>query len=222
MDPQLRAAVLGASNIQAPAPIDPAFTSPEIAQANQIKFQLPQSNAGAYAIGQQADMDLKAQEQAAAYEEKRKAALLDPSKYQQIPKEDGGYSFLDPLGNEISAHDYSRVTGKSVASILSDSENPIDIGFLQDFSNLQDYIDAKIASKTDPEADGLVKQIEQTVRDEFGEDLSQMEIKQVIERFQRAYPTVYGLKQPGVQAGRTFLPSTSAAEAGADTTIVGG
>lgn len=218
MDPALKAAVLGADNIQAPTPVNPAWTSPEIGQANQIKFQLPQAVAGGNAISQQAGMDVKAQEEAAAFEEKRKAAMLDPGKYQQLPKADGGYTFLDPMGKEISAHDYARVTGKSIDAILSDSENPIDRGFIEDYNNLQNYMTAKLHSNSDPEAKATAEEIERIVKEQFGEDLSKLEMQQLIQRFQRAYPTVYGLKQPGVQAGRTFLPQARAAQDGADAT----
>lgn len=216
MDPQLRAAVLGADAIQAPAPINAAFTSPEIAQANQIKFQLPQVLAGSNALGQQAEMDVKAQEEAAAYEEKRKAAMLDPNNYQQVPKEDGGYAFLDPSGKEISAHDYARVKGVTVDKVLSESENPIDQGFLQDYNNLQEYANAKLNAKYDPEAKAAAEEIERQVKEQFGEDLSTMDIKKLVQRFQQAYPTVYGLKKPGVQTGRTFLPQLKVAEDTAD------
>lgn len=222
MDPQLRAAVLGASQIQAPVAPDQNWATPEISRANDIKFQLPQAQTAGGAITEQDAIQAKVAEEAATMEKKRQAALLDPSKYQQIPKDDGGYSFLDPLGNEISAHDYARVTGQSVDKILADSENPIDIGFIQDYSNLQDYINAKINSSNDEESRALAEQIEQTVRDQYGEDMSKMEIQDVLKRFQRAYPTVYGLKQPGVKVGRTLLPSVRAAEAEADTTAIGG
>lgn len=222
MDPALKAAVLGANNINTPSAPNPAWASPEIAAANQVKFQLPQAVAAGNAISGQAAMDVKAQEKAAAFEQKRQAALLDPRNYQQLPKEDGGYSFLDPVGNEISAHDYARVTGQSLDKILSDSENPIDMGFLEDYNNLQEYASAKLNSASSPEAKALAESIEQSVREQFGEDLSKMDIRELIQRFQRAYPTVYGLKNTGVPVGRTFLPSVGTAEEGADVTGIGG
>lgn len=211
MDPQLRAAVLGSSDIQAPAAPQPQWASPEIAQANQIKFQLPQSNAGANAIVQQSSMDVKAQEEAAALEKKKAEAMLNPNNYQQIPKADGGYTFLDPMGKEISAHDYARVVGKPVNSLLADSENPIDIAFNEDYQNLQDYISAKINSKNDPDAASLAKQYEDKVKESYGIDMGSMDPKQVIEQFKRAYPTVFGGKGAGMGQGtQTVIPNYGA------------
>jgi hypothetical protein len=221
MDDQLRQAVLGAGNIQAPAAPNQAFATPELQQAAQIDFQLPQSSIGADAIAKQAQMDVNAAEQAAAAEKQRKAAMLDPSKYLQIPKEDGGYAFLDPEGKEISAHDYARVKGVAVDKVLADSENPIDAGFLEDYNNLQNYANAKLNSAYDPEAKAAAQEIERQVKEQFGEDLSTMDIKQLVERFQRAYPTVYGLKKPGVTVGRTFIPGAQSADGGAGAPIGG-
>jgi len=207
MDPQLRAAVLGAQNIQAPVSPNAAWASPEIAQAAQSSFQLPQSNAGANAVGQQAEMDLKAQEEAAAYEEKRKAAMLDPNRYSQIPKEDGGYTFLDPTGKEISAHDYARVTGKSVDNILADSENPIDIGFREDYKNLQDFLSA-IQNNDKETRDSIMAEVPELKK--FEND-----IPGLIKTFQNHYPTVYGLNKDGNQpVNRTYIPNSRVVSSG--------
>lgn len=201
MDPALRAAVLGAQNIQAPVSPNAAWASPEIAQAAASSFQLPQSNAGANAIGQQADMDLKAAEEAKAYEEKRKAAMLDPNRYSQLPKDDGGYTFLDPEGKEISAHDYARVTGKSVDSILADSENPIDMGFLEDYNNLRDFLSA-VQNNDEETRDAIMA--ENPELKNFEND-----IPGLIKQFQNHYPTVYGLRRDGNQpVNRTYIPSS--------------
>jgi hypothetical protein len=204
MDPALRAAVLGAQNIAAPASPNAAWASPEIAQAAASSFQLPQSMAGANAIGQQAEVDVKAQEEAAAFEEKRKAAMLDPNKYQKLPKEDGGYAFLDPQGNEISAHDYSRVTGQSLDSVLADSENPIDIGFQEDYNNLRDFLSA-VQNNDKETVDAIMA--ENPELNNYKDD-----IPALIKQFQNHYPTVYGLKQNGNQpVNRTYVPSTKIA-----------
>ncbi len=201
MDPQLRAAVLGAPSIAAPVSPNAAWASPEIAQAQASSFQLPQSNAGANAIGQQADMDVKAAEEAAAYEEKRKAAMLDPNRYSQLPKEDGGYTFLDPEGNEISAHDYARVTGKSVDSILADSENPIDMGFIEDYNNLRDFLSA--VQNNDTETRDAIMADNPELKN-FEKD-----IPGLVKRFRDHYPTVYGGTKDGNQpTNRTYIPNS--------------
>jgi hypothetical protein len=74
-------------------------------------------------------------------------AKQDKKNYQKVKKADGGYAFYDPDGKEISASDYANATGTKPSEVLADSENPIDIGYRDDYNNLQDYIHAKINSQ---------------------------------------------------------------------------
>lgn len=66
----------------------------------------------------------------------------DPSKYRRVRKDDGGFDFFDPDGNQIDIATYASVTGDRPVDIVKDSENPIDTQYLEDWSNLQDYISA--------------------------------------------------------------------------------
>lgn len=131
----------------------------------------------------------------------------DPSKYQQVPTKDGGYKFYDPSGKEISAFDYARVTGQSPDKVLSQSLNPIDIGFTQDYKQLQDYLNAKANSKNDANSAQVAKNIEDIVKKNQGVNLAKMNINDVIDRFKQAYPTVFGLHNRGVPVGQYFIPS---------------
>lgn len=209
----LRSAVLGAQ--QQGSPASPLGAFPELAKLYQSSFQLPLSNAATQAQGYnltaKVQNDQEAQEAALREKAQQLKDLQDPGKYQQLPKDDGGYAFLDPTGKEISAFEYSRITGQSPDKILSQSQNPIDVGFMQDYQNLQDYLNAKVNANNDDEASGIARQIEETVKKNQGVDLSKMRISDVIKRFQQAYPTVFGLKQAGVKAGTTFLPSSRSA-----------
>lgn len=161
----------------------------------------------------------------AAAEAKLKEAqdMQDPNKYQQVAKQDGGYTFLDPSGKEISAWQYARVTGSDPAKLLSQSQNPVDIGFVNDYKNLQDYITAKVNAKNDPSGAGATaSQIEGIVQKQYGVNLAKMNISDVIKRFQQAYPTVFGLHKPGVSAGQTLLPTSGSLDLSGGAGGVGG
>lgn len=146
------------------------------------------------------------------------ADLSDPNKYQQLPKEDGGYTFLSPNGKEISAFDYSRITGKSIDSILADSQNPIDIGFNKDWANLNDYLDAWYQGDKDK-----VKQFQ----DAQPELKSITDPQDIVNRFRQAYPTVFGQGgfagkgTAGQPTGSTYIPYVPNQSGGAITPIGG-
>lgn len=212
MDDSLRNAVLGAQQLGAPA--SPLGAYPEIAKLYESSFQAPLSNAATQAGGfndsTRVEAEKKAAEEAEARRQQALADMQDPSKYQRIPDDAGGYQFLAPDGQKISAHDYARITGKQINEVLRDSQNPVDIGFVQDFDNLNSYINDKLNSKNDKEAYNRAQAIEQAVgRENPGVNLGRMEIKDVLKRFKQAYPTVYGGKNKGVRSGRTFIPTPS-------------
>lgn len=196
MDNSLVQATLGASKIATPT--STLGAAPEIAAAYQSNFQLPQSNFGAGAQAGQAQQIVTAQKAAAAAAEKAARDKADPSKYQQIAKQDGGYAFLDPDGKEISASDYAHITNKSLADVLKNSQNPIDQGFINDYKNLQHYGELKQNSKNDPQAASEAKAIEDQIKKAYGVDIHKMPIQDVIGAFKKQYPTVFG----GVGAGQ--------------------
>lgn len=134
----------------------------------------------------------------------------DPSKYQQVAKDDGGYAFYDGAGNEISAFQYARATNKSPVDVLKNSTNPIDIGFNQDYKQLQDYLTAKANSKNDPKAAKTAQAIEAAVKKNFGLDLHKMKPDDVIGKFKVAYPTVFGGTNKGIPAGQTLIAPKTA------------
>lgn len=158
--------------------------------------------------------ELKAQAQAAQ-------DANDPNKFQQVAKKDGGYAFYDGAGKEISAFQYARATGKDPAQVLSKSQNPIDIGFTKDYKQLQDYLNAKANSKNDAGAAETAKNIEDIVKKQYGIDLHKMKISDVIQRFQQAYPTVFGGTNRGIPAGQTFIPGKNAIPVGASGGSIG-
>ncbi len=215
MDPSLREAVLGSSNIQTPT--SPLGSFPELAKMYQSSFQLPQSSGAANILGNQAQKTVADQEAAAAAAKKAK------QNYQRVKKADGGYGFFDGNGNEISAYDYANIVGKNPADVLADSENPIDIGYSEDYKNLNDYIKNKLNSKQDATSASAAKAVEDQVSKAHGVDLGTMNPQQIIEAFKAAYPTVYGRTgTSGKASGGTFIAPPQQADLTGGGTGIGG
>lgn len=209
---QLKGTIQGAPNITAGAPIlgGPA----ELQAYNNINFQLPVSNAATSVLGDQTAV------QNTISENNIKKQMSDVSKkmsgegYQRKPKPDGGYAFFDPNGNQISAYEYARATGKNSSEVLADSQNPIDIQYQEDYSGLQNFLAA--VSTGDRE----------TMNAYYAEnpELERMSPQEVIQKFKLAYPTVYGTTNTGQRLGSTYIPRNSAVEnrlAGAADTGIG-
>lgn len=203
----LKAATLGAQQIQSPDSPLGASSAPELAKMYQSSFQLPQSSGGASAltnIAQQQVAEAKAQQAAA---EKAAQDAKDPSKYQRVQKQDGGYAFFDPTGKEISASQYAQILGVSPDRVLADSNNPIDLAFQQDYKSLQQYFQDKINSKFDQTAADRAAQTEKAVKDAYGIDLAKQNHADVVNTFMQSYPTVFGLTTTGKQGTNALLPS---------------
>ena len=187
-------AVLGGTQKGAPSPFS---DTPEVDALYAPEFAAVTSNAATKApayndavavanakAAQRAALEAKAQAQ---------ADLADPSKYQRLPKDDGGYSFVAPDGKEISAYDYARITGNSIDSVLKDSLNPIDVGFQQDYSNLQKFLTA-VSSGDTATANSFIKQAPELER-------YRNDVQGLMDKFRQAYPTVFG--QGGFQGKGT-------------------
>lgn len=196
---QLRDAVMGAQNIQAPASTLGASSAPELANMYRSSFQLPLSNAGTQAQAANTKVTVANQEAT----RKAKEDLSDPDKYQKIKKADGGFEFIAPDGTKISAYDYANILGKKPADVLKDSENPIDIGYQQDYKNLQDYMNAWVNG--DKEAVSAFQNENPSLK-------KIKDVKELVDYFKTAYPTVYNWSGPaGVKAGKTIIPNKKVA-----------
>ncbi len=144
--------------------------------------------------------------------------MLDASKYTKVPLSDGGYKFIAPNGQEISASQYAQVKGESTDSVLKGSQNPIDVSFQQDFKQLQQYIQDKqnlqganrATNQGDIKALDRAQAVETQVKQQYGIDLAKENPSQVIQTFMQAYPTVFGLHTTGPQGTGYFLPSSEA------------
>lgn len=180
------------------SPTSPLGSFPELAAMYRTSFQLPASNAGVSAQAQADQTTVSAQKAAAS-----------ASNYQQVARPDGGFGFYDPNGNEISAAQYASATGKTPGDVLKNSTNPIDIGYQKDFKDLQDYINNKLQSSTNVKSAAAAKNVEQQVQKTFKVDISKYTPAQLIQQFQHAYPTVYGLQNTGVPSGQVFIPQSN-------------
>lgn len=196
MDPQLRAATLGAPSIQAPASPLGASNAPELAQLYGSSFQLPLASAGAQAAGNIAAQQVKEAEQA----KQHKDLLGNIQNYKIVQKQDGGYDFFDPDGQQVDIATLAQRTGVKPQDVLKDSQNPIDIQFRNDYSNLQDYINAVLSKDTKKvdayqQADQQLKQY----TDKGGVD-------RLIKEFQLAYQRYYVPRTQNPQAWGYNVP----------------
>jgi hypothetical protein len=137
--------------------------------------------------------DIVEQQRAAAAAAARAAALAkqkaedlsDPKKYRQVKKADGGFDWFDPEGNQVDIATLTQRTQTKPADWLSDSENPVDIQYLEDNKNLNDYIKAKLSKNQ--------KKIQ--AYEEAQPDLAQYQgqggAHDLISRFQKTYERYY-------------------------------
>jgi hypothetical protein len=94
-------------------------------QADKVQNQ---QNADAVARAQQLQ-DLQTKQQQAA-------DAMNGKNFQIIPTKDGGQSYKDPLGNNITLNQYVQATGQSPDKVLANSGNKLDQQFVQDYGNL--------------------------------------------------------------------------------------
>lgn len=148
----LKAATLGAQAIQSPTSTLGASNAPELAALYQSTFQLPQSTGAANSAGNVAgDIEEEKRRAAAAAkkaaeEAAQKAAdLADPKKYRVVKKDDGGYDFFAPDGSQVDIATLAQRTQTKPSEWISDSENPIDVQYLEESANLNKYINAKLS-----------------------------------------------------------------------------
>jgi len=123
-------------------------------------------------------------------EEKRKVAeanskmMADPSKYQRLRKEDGGFAFYDPSGKEIDINQYAQATGARRVDVLKDSENPLDQQYIRDWSVLNDATQA-MTSNDIPKINEYIKRYPGAFK---GGTTPQAVMEQLIQK----YPHMYG------------------------------
>lgn len=141
-------------------------------------------NSFAAAAGAQADEEEKRRQAAAKEQEAQVNLMNDPSKYQQLRKDDGGFAFFDPAGKEIDIDAFAKKTGQRRIDILKDSENPIDQQFIRDF-DMTDLVSQAIYQNDTETLQGLAEDHPEV----FKSGATQQGI---MEELMRKYPHIYG------------------------------
>lgn len=198
--------------------------APDLATIHNVGYANSDATGVASANVNIAQQQVTAAKEAAAAAKKAAQDAADPSKFQRIQKEDGGYQFLDGAGKEISASQYASALGISPDKVLKDSQNPIDIAFQQDYQQLQKYFTDKINSKNDPTAAAEAQAIEDGVKKSSGGkiNLANLNHQDVVKSFMQAYPTVFGLTTTGPQGTNALLPNQDSLDANAGGSGIGG
>ena len=208
MDPALRDAVLGAGNITAPASPLGASNGAELGALYSSTFQLPQSSGAASAGANIADQQVAAQKAAAAAAKAKEIDLADPSKYRKVKKADGGFDFYSPDGKQIDIATLTKLTQTKAADWLDDSENPIDIQYLEDHKNLNEYIAAKLGG--DKEKASQFEEARAELADYQGQGGADRLISDFKKHYQRFYvPRSQDQSAWGQRPGGTFVPRSA-------------
>lgn len=185
-----RNAILQASQgnpvpMQSPIVTDPARLA-AISGSNEAAFRgaLNGASANALAGGAANNADQNAAALQAEIQRSKQRAneiqdMMDPGKYQQKDNGKGGYDFYNPKGEKITIDEYSRVTGQNRAKILSDSQDPMDIQFRNDYNNLQDLLQAVVNGD---------KETVNSYAKQNGIDIARMKPAELINRFKAYYP----------------------------------
>jgi len=162
-------------------------------------------------LAEQASQQVAAAKAAAAAAKKKQADLADPKSYRRVKKEDGGFDFFDPDGNQIDIASIVQRTGTKPRDWIEDSENPIDIQYMEDYDNLQDYAKALLTKNT--------KKIEQYRAS--APELSQYDdrggVNRLIETFRKNYQRYYVPRSEnanawGASPDRTVVPTYQTGE----------
>ena len=144
-------------------------------------------NNSAQGLGGMANQAAEAEKQAA--EAARQAQMqkikdkLDPNKYRaEKDREDGGYSFYDPDGNQIGIDRFSAVTGVDPATILAKSDNPFDLQYVNDYKNTREIVTAIQNGDSDKLNDYRAE----------NQELGKMTPEDLMRELIRKYPHIYG------------------------------
>lgn len=188
----------------------PSSYIPEIANAMRSQFALggvAPAGKGMSAVSSQiADDEEKRREAARRQQIQDLQDKMDPSKYQKLRKDDGGFAFYDPAGKEIDIDTYAKRTGMRRADILKDSENPIDQQYVYDWNQLND-VSQRIFSG---DAGGL----QADYPDLFKRGMTPQSLA---EELMRRYPHMYGrgtYQQSLQNMGNPVFRSTGASGSG--------
>ncbi len=177
----------------------PTSSIPELSNYFKAAFMEPivkQGIAGPGALasqkGQEADQQDEAARQAKMDSLKRQA---DPGNSTRQRKTDGGFAFFDPSGKEIDINTFSQRTGKSRSEILSDSENPVDLAYIDDFKRMREAMQVMYGGDEQEKAAFL----------ESNPELRGRRVQDFATDLLNKYPHIYGRGGNGAQAYQKTL-----------------
>lgn len=163
---------------------------PELANAMTGAFRAAAVARPGKAQGQVAQVQADEEEKRAAAAASARANeikdLLDPGKYDRRRKDDGGFAFFDPTGKEIDIDTYAKRTGMRRAEILADSENPVDLQFIDDYNTMNEINQA--VWRNDSSA---LKDLKMDYPDLFSGDKSPT-IEELNRKMLEKYPHIFG------------------------------
>lgn len=218
MDPNLLKAVKSAAAIKAPKSSLGASQGKELAALYQSSFQLPQATGAVSAAANIAQQQVAASKRAAAEAKQREQDLADPSKYRVVQKEDGGYDFFAPDGSQVDIATLTQRTGTKPEYWLKDSQNPIDIQYIQDKKNLEKFMNALITKdqKTIQDFTNNDEKLKSYTADQGG-------VHNLLQQFEQTYQRYYVPRSVspqawGVNPGAPVVPAAqSGSSYGVDT-----
>lgn len=180
----------------------PKTSMPELASYFKASAMDPTLSAGLSGSATATSQAVKTkEEQEEAARQARAAALqqeaenLDPSNFRKVRKADGGFAFYDPSGKQISINDYAAVTGDRRADILSDSENPVDLEYINDYNNMNELAQAMY--------NGDTATIQQFAKENG--NYAQAKPQDLMKELIKKYPHIYGLGGSGGPAYQQTL-----------------
>jgi hypothetical protein len=176
-------AIRGGANMAAPASNNQALANSFLGGFRADAVEKGAQGYGAVAA-QTAEDDERKRKAAEAARLKELQDQLDPTKYQKLRKDDGGFAFYDPAGNEISIDDYSKRTGQRRAELVADSENPIDQQYLHDYNQLD-----KVTQALYNNDQMTIQQLTQAKPDMFGGGVKPQDL---MKKLAEQYPHMYG------------------------------
>lgn len=185
MDPAAGYEQLRAATMASQGTANPLGASPQIAKLYDSTFALQPKQQQAVVDSAQAEQQVEQQKIAQKAAIEKQAKLADIKEYKFVKKEDGGYDFFDPDGQQVDIATLSQRTGKKAAEIIADSENPIDIQYREDFKNLEEFMNAVLTRDK--------KKVEQfkAAAPELAKYNDRGGISRLIEDFKKSYERYY-------------------------------
>ena len=185
----------------------PLGSFPELSQMYATNFSSPISNASVQVQYAQDQTSVENAKRAASEAQARAAAFSDAKNYTIITTDGGGLKFYGPDGHQVTAAQYANNTGQKLTDVLKDSQDPIDIRYIQDQKNLTSYLQAKAQSKFDPKQSKIAQDIQNQVQQSYGINLAQQNPTKLIQLMQSNYPTIYGGHKAGFSGPSQSIPT---------------